>query len=128
MLLSSSFARGMYYWGFRSVYGSRDYRSFWIIVSGLFGVLFLLLESVELYGSVLRSCSSSYCSSVCFLLGLHYLHVLLGLFMMVSVCVVTNRDGLSVRDFDSYDVGLVVGYWHFVDSMWLLVYFFAYVL
>nr|QIX04637.1 cytochrome c oxidase subunit 3 [Brachydistomum sp. PakPr2] len=89
--------------------------TFWL------GILFCLLQYREFRECCVSVVDSSYFSSSLCAVGLHLLHVFVGVF---SLRFLFNYFAESLS---TYRPSLVVWYWHFVDYVWLLVYLVVYV-
>jgi cytochrome c oxidase subunit 3 len=99
-----------------------------LILTVLLGVLFLGLQAYE-YGHAykdlnLKLTSGIYGSTFYMLTGFHGMHVTIGTIMLI---VITGR--AMKRHFSSHNHFAFEGvawYWHFVDVVWLGLYFFVY--
>ena len=60
------------------------------------------------------------------LVGLHLLHVLVGLAMLCGILMLGI--GGRVRQTHAHEVDMVSWYWHFVDAVWILVFVTVYVI
>ncbi|HVL96565.1 MAG TPA: cytochrome c oxidase subunit 3 [Solirubrobacteraceae bacterium] len=60
------------------------------------------------------------------LTGLHGAHVFIGLVLLAMVCVRAFRGHFSAKEHRGVEIPGI--YWHFVDVMWLIVYFTVYIL
>nr|YP_009415148.1 cytochrome c oxidase subunit 3 [Atractolytocestus huronensis]ASL24613.1 cytochrome c oxidase subunit 3 [Atractolytocestus huronensis] len=83
--------------------------------------VFLLLQFVEFSGAPPSSFFNGFYSSCLATVGLHFSHVLVGVFLMVLALI------LGVHRVGSYFCTVLTWYWHFVDYIWLLVYALIYV-
>nr|QDA21728.1 cytochrome c oxidase subunit 3 [Amphimerus sp. JM-2019] len=114
LLLTSSLTATVYHHCFSLPYGY-----YFLVLSLFLGACFIVLQFCEFYDCY---CDFSYCSyfSAAFCtVGLHFLHVVLGL---VAITVLLVRGSLS----EHFYVSVVVWYWHFVDYVWLWVYMVVY--
>ena len=95
-----------------------------LILTIFLGVFFLLLQLFEYSSSLLRVKSSSYGSCFFLLTGFHGLHVFVG-----AVLLLRRFFRLLLQKYTP-GVHLVfelrAWYWHFVDVVWLFLYFFVY--
>lgn len=84
------------------------------------GLLFIALQLFEFYDC---GCDlyydSFYCSSFC-TVGLHFCHVVIGIILLLII-LFWGSNFLNL-----YYVDLAVWYWHFVDYIWLFVFFIVY--
>nr|YP_009826139.1 cytochrome c oxidase subunit 3 [Lyperosomum longicauda]QIX04649.1 cytochrome c oxidase subunit 3 [Lyperosomum longicauda] len=93
----------------------------WLKVTIALGVLFVFLQYVECRDCRVNLVDSAYYSASICLVGLHFLHVIIGLAALFYVLKFFEQTVTS------YHPGLVVWYWHFVDYVWILVYFAVYI-
>lgn len=102
----------------------------WLSVSVALGVLFLVLqviEYVEAYGHYGITLDSGIYGSTFFLLtGFHGFHVTLGAFML-AVMLARSIKGHFKPD-DHFGFEAASWYWHFVDVVWVGLFFFVYLL
>ncbi len=91
-----------------------------LAIGGVLGVLFLSLQAVEYSRASFAMQTNVYGSLFFTITGLHGLHVLVGLGMVVFVLV-----RAFLKHFDSHRYQAVenaVLYWHFVDAVWIVVF------
>ena len=90
------------------------------------GLVFLVLQGLE-YAKFFQEghipSSSAYWTAFYSLTGLHGLHVLGGIVALGTVALLTKK-GLYEKRRDSFQA--VVWYWHFVDVVWVLLFFIVY--
>lgn len=90
----------------------------------LLGGLFTVLQYLEYKSSFFSMYDSSFGRVFYLLTGFHGLHVLIG---SVFILVVSFRRTIfNLRDDSILSFDLCSWYWHFVDVVWLLLYFFLY--
>nr|YP_009092183.1 cytochrome c oxidase subunit 3 [Dicrocoelium dendriticum]AHG06508.1 cytochrome c oxidase subunit 3 [Dicrocoelium dendriticum] len=90
--------------------------TFWL------GMSFVVLQYSEFRECCVCLVDSGYSSSSLCAVGLHLLHVFVG---VLSLGFLIKYVASAVS---AYRPSLVVWYWHFVDYVWLVVYFLVYVL
>lgn len=93
----------------------------------LLGVVFMygqLSEYVDLYHKEITMHTDIFGSSFYTLTGFHGAHVILGL---IALSVLFGLSFGSFRKITSAGIGGVDIYWHFVDVVWLFVFFFVYI-
>lgn len=98
---------------------------FGILVTIVYGLLFLVLQMYEYYNSYLTISDSVYGSVFYLLTGFHGFHVFCGAIFLI-VCMLR----LIQQHFSYFHhVGYIcaIWYWHFVDVVWLFVFFLIYV-
>lgn len=85
------------------------------------GLAFVALQIIELGEAAMNGNDGRfYISSFC-TVGLHFIHVLLGVLGLITVLAA------GVDAFGVYRCSVITWYWHFVDYIWLFVYTFVYV-
>jgi len=100
-------------------------KSRWLFYSLLLGVYFLILQGIEYYSSMF-SISSRVFGSLFFLgTGFHGFHVCLGAAMLSISFLRVEGNKLSLRHHFLLEFSL--WYWHFVDVVWLFLFFWIYV-
>jgi heme/copper-type cytochrome/quinol oxidase subunit 3 len=101
----------------------------WIIA-----ITFLHIQIKELSGITLYMNESIYVSMFFSLLGLHLFHILIGI-LLIGLIVWTSCYSRSVLTFTSWILivtshqlssTLQLVYWHFVDLLWLIIYYVLY--
>ena len=60
------------------------------------------------------------------LVGLHATHVVVGLFLLTSVCIFSLFGWVDSRQSERF--GVIALYWHFVDAVWIVVFTVVYVI
>nr|QMX85837.1 cytochrome c oxidase subunit III [Platencyrtus parkeri] len=97
---------------------------FSLLLTIILGVIFSLFQLYE-YKSALFTFSDSVYGSIFYMsTGFHGLHVLVGaIFLMVSFIRILSLDYSKIHHFG---FEAAVWYWHFVDVVWLFLYFFVY--
>ncbi|MEO6904219.1 MAG: cytochrome c oxidase subunit 3 [Bacteroidia bacterium] len=102
---------------------------FWILFTLILGILFLLgqaKEYVKLLSSQVTISSSIFGTSFFTLTGFHGLHVAVGL---IIIGIITYLTFIGDYDYKKSSIVSAVGvYWHFVDIVWLFVFFIVYVM
>ena len=96
--------------------------SFYLKLTMLGGILFLLLKSFEYYEKIKAGLSIGYNTFFSFywmLTLFHVLHVLVGLVILISVFVglQKKKSDLTLEDFEAS-----AAFWHMCDLIWLLLF------
>lgn len=100
-------------------------KSKWLFYRLMLGLYFLALQGMEYYSS-LFSVSSRVFGSLFFLgTGFHGFHVCLGAIILFTSFFRVRMNKLSVRHHFFLEFSL--WYWHFVDVVWLFLFFWVYV-
>ena len=89
------------------------------------GIFFELCQINEYRNSVLSISSFTYGTTFFMLTGLHGFHVLIGivcLFILTYFIICSYINSLSLISSEC-----LIWYWHFVDIVWIFVYFFLYI-
>jgi heme/copper-type cytochrome/quinol oxidase subunit 3 len=95
----------------------------WLGVTMVLGGIFLageLMEWLELFGEQITAASNVWSTAFFTLTGIHGLHVIVGLLMMLALILTSVR--VPVPHSGDSSLELVSLYWHFVDGMWVLIY------
>lgn len=96
----------------------------WLPATVLLGRYFLSLQAIEYLGAQFRIFRRVYGSVFFFGTGFHGLHVCLGtIILLVSLLRVS---GNIVTAFHHFGVEFTLWYWHFVDVVWLFLFFWVY--
>src|ERR1700759_3042310 len=119
ILLVSSVAVGWAQWGIER--GSR-----WRLVAGLgagalLGIVFLVIQYFEWAQKPYGLASSSYSSLYFVVTGFHMAHVVVGCVMLLALTWWSPLAYFNSRRFAHIHIGAL--YWHFVDAVWLAVFF-----
>jgi cytochrome c oxidase subunit 3 len=104
--------------------GNWKHTYIYLITTMFFGILFLMVQLIEYTYLPFGMSDSIFGSLFYFITGFHGLHVLIGL---LFIYVQFNR--LNKGDFTrNHHLGLdlAIWYWHFVDIIWLIVWFLIY--
>ena len=102
----------------------------WLSLTIALGVLFLAGQGYEYFHLIaeqgITAASGIYATTFFSLTGLHGLHVLVGIVVLVAVYV----RGLAGHFSPAHHFGLegAVYYWHFVDLVWVLLYLAVYLI
>jgi cytochrome c oxidase subunit III len=104
--------------------------SFWWLVTFLLGAEFLIGTAIEwhrlIYHEGLTLRTNLFGTTYYSLVGLHALHVTIGLVLILLVLILTMLGYMSERHVERTDV--LSWYWHFVDSVWVVVFLTVYVI
>ena len=104
--------------------------SFWWLVTFLLGAEFLIGTAIEwhrlIYQEGLTLRTNLFGTTYYSLVGLHALHVTIGLVLILLVLILTMLGYMSERHVERTDV--LSWYWHFVDSVWVVVFVTVYVI
>jgi cytochrome c oxidase subunit III len=99
------------------------FKAFWGVTI-LFGAIFLVGTAREWYKLItvdgLTISTNLFGTTYYSLVGLHALHVLVGLILLSTVFVFSLIGAL--RPEDTKRVGVLAIYWHFVDCVWVVVF------
>ena len=101
----------------------------WLLVTIALGLGFVGLQglvSFQLWHDGLLPSSGGYGSIFYFLTAFHGLHVLVGLAFLCSLLPGARRQAYTLRH--HLPVRIVSMFWHFVDTVWLLIFLLVYVL
>ena len=102
----------------------------WLAITVILGVIFLGLQALEYYEAYVHyglTMGTGVYGSTCFLLtGFHGFHVCLGAFILLIVLIRDMRGSFSAERHFAFEVG--AWYWHFVDTVWVGLFIFVYIL
>ncbi|WP_149276273.1 cytochrome c oxidase subunit 3 [Pareuzebyella sediminis] len=99
-----------------------------LVLTVLLGVIFIsgqIGEYIGLYKKQITLDSDVFGSSFFTLTGFHGLHVILGLIALTIIFLLSigKMERVGVAAFSGMDV-----YWHFVDVVWIFVFYFVYIM
>nr|YP_009346438.1 cytochrome c oxidase subunit III [Paralongidorus litoralis]AOT84249.1 cytochrome c oxidase subunit III [Paralongidorus litoralis] len=98
--------------------------NFWVSYSVGLGVYFLSLQGMEYYHASYSLATGGYGSIFFFGTGFHGMHVCLGTIMLMASDFRLNFKTLS--SLHHFGVEFSLWYWHFVDVVWLFLFFWVY--
>jgi cytochrome o ubiquinol oxidase subunit III len=102
---------------------------FWLGITFLFGISFVLMEVNEFHGMILRGAGpdrSGFLSAFFTLVGTHGLHVSVGLLWLLVMIAQIAFKGLSSSVYSRlYRFSL---FWHFLDLVWVNIFSIVYLL
>ncbi|MBT5582880.1 MAG: heme-copper oxidase subunit III [Phycisphaerae bacterium] len=102
---------------------------FWWALTVLCGAEFLVGTGMEWYGLIVNDgvWMGTNLFGSCFytLVGFHAFHVTMGLLVLTLILVLALIGKVHPRNIDKVD--LVSWYWHFVDGIWIVVFFVVYI-
>lgn len=105
---------------------SKTIKFMWLTV--VLGIVFLLLQGYEYYHAYhamnLKMSSGIYGSTFFLLTGFHGFHVFLGMLMLLFVTLRLQSGHFNAKRHFGFEGA--AWYWHFVDVVWLLLYFLVY--
>src|SRR6476619_6964174 len=124
ILVTSSFTM---HWALQSIKrNNRRGLQAGLVLTILMGTAFLLTQFIE-YAHVGFNTSDGAFASVFFgLTGLHGAHVFVGLSLLTIAAVRAFKGHFSAEHHHGLEIPGI--YWHFVDVMWIIVYFAVYIL
>ncbi|MCL4559935.1 MAG: cytochrome c oxidase subunit 3 [Chloroflexi bacterium] len=111
------------------VQGSLQRMRFWLIITILFGVIFLFGQSLEwshLFSQGTGISTNQFGTTFFTLTGFHGVHVTIGLIMLAIVLGLALRGHYSEPG--SVGVTVISWYWHFVDAVWVIIFTIVYLL
>lgn len=101
----------------------------WLLAACAMAVLFLVLKTVEFDDKFSQGISLRTNTFYMFYLSLtffHFMHVILGLIILIALTVKTHRHQYSSQQFSGLESG--AAYWHMVDLVWIVLFPLVYVL
>jgi len=122
LILSS----GAVWWGERGIRrGARGQLALGLAVSLILGAVFVGIQLLEWHEKPFTLASSSYGSLYFTITGFHMAHVIVGEIVLAFVFIWTLLNYFDAERHAAVSIGGV--YWHFVDVVWLAVFFTFYV-
>lgn len=119
ILLASSVAVGWAQLGIER--GSRKRLVAGLGIGALLGIIFLAIQGFEWAAKPFGLSSTPYSSLYFVVTGFHMAHVVVGVAMLLALTFWSARGAFSRRRFAHIHIGAL--YWHFVDAVWLAVFF-----
>ncbi len=127
LLVSSSVTLTIAHHALRA--GHRDKLKLWLLATIGLALVFLCFQAYEYYEAYahlgLTLDSGIYGSTFFILTGFHGLHVIMGTIMLIAVCVRVFKGHFTGPDHFGFEA--TAWYWHFVDVIWLLLFFVVYI-
>ncbi|GAC1574742.1 MAG: cytochrome o ubiquinol oxidase subunit III [Candidatus Doudnabacteria bacterium] len=127
ILLSSSFTCGMAFLAAKT--GSKNRVVGWFSVTFLLGLTFLIMELSEFSKLIAEGNGpqrSGFLTSFFALVGLHGLHIFLGLLWMFIAMVLIQKRGLSTKI--NSNILRISLFWHFLDIVWIFIFSIVYLM
>jgi cytochrome c oxidase subunit III len=107
----------------------RSFSLWWLVTFGL-GLEFMIGTAMEwhhlIYHDGLTIRTNLFGTTYYSLVGLHALHVTIGLLLILLVFILTMCGYMNERHIERTDV--LSWYWHFVDAVWVVVFITVYVI
>jgi cytochrome c oxidase subunit III len=123
VLLLSSVA---VWWGERGARrGARTQLALGLAFAFVLGAIFVGIQVLEWHGKAFWPDSSPYASLYFTITGFHMAHVVLGLLVLAVLFVWTTLGYFDRSRHAPVSIGAI--YWHFVDAVWIAVFFTIYV-
>ncbi len=121
ILLTSSFTIGLAVLAARSGQKARTF--IWLILTFILGVSFLVMELTEFQRFIAMGNSwqrSGFLSAFFTLVGVHGIHITVGLIWMLVMGVRLWRSRLKTSDVER--LALLGLFWHFLDIIWIFIF------
>jgi heme/copper-type cytochrome/quinol oxidase subunit 3 len=123
ILLLSSVAVG---WAQFSIKHSQKWRLvLGLGVAAILGIVFLIVQYFEWAQKSFTLASTSYSSLYFVITGFHMAHVVVGVIMLIALTVWSAMGYFNHFRYAHIHIGAL--YWHFVDAVWLAVFFTFYI-
>jgi len=97
-----------------------------LVLTLMLGTTFLITQFVEYARIGFAPNTAAFASCFFGLTGLHGAHVFVGLTILLFMTIRAFRGHFTASDHHGVEIGGI--YWHFVDVMWIVVYFTVYIL
>jgi heme/copper-type cytochrome/quinol oxidase subunit 3 len=101
----------------------------WLFATAMLGTLFIAGQAYEFtvfYHEGLTLSTNLFGTTFFVLTGFHGAHVTVGIFILMSLFIVSLRG--RVQQKDSLSVELAGLYWHFVDIVWIVIFTLIYLI
>ena len=119
ILLASSVAVG---WAQLGIEHGNKWRLVWGLGAGaVLGLIFLVIQVFEWAQKPFGLSSTPYSSLYFVITGFHMAHVVVGVLMLSALTWWSGKGYFNSRRFAHIHIGAL--YWHFVDAVWLAVFF-----
>jgi len=126
ILLSSGGTLTWAHWGLKKE--SKNQLVLGLMMTVALGLIFFALQAYEYYHAYaamdLKLTSGIYGSTFYMLTGFHGLHVTIGTIMLIVVTIRAMKNHFTEENHFAFEA--VAWYWHFVDVVWIGLYFFVY--
>jgi cytochrome c oxidase subunit 3 len=114
------------WWGERALRRGRKGTALLGLILGIvLGVIFVTLQLIEWFKKPFAIYSNSYASLYFTITGFHMTHVVGGLVVLVFITLWTALGYFDHQRHSAVSIGII--YWHFVDAVWLTVFFTLYI-
>lgn len=110
-------------------YGATKRCASFLTVAFLLGGLFIGIKIVEFNAKYSEGISMSTNHFYMFYLSLtffHFMHVLMGMFILAFIIVKARRDGYSAHDYVGVESG--ASFWHMIDFLWIILFPLIYII
>lgn len=97
-----------------------------LTITVILGAIFTALQAYEYHHALFGFADGIYSSNFYMATGFHGVHVLIGT-IFLAVCLVRAKRGSLTKE-GHLGFEFAAWYWHFVDVVWLFLFFFVYVL
>ncbi len=125
ILLTSSFTCGL---AMLSVHNGHKKRVIvWFLITALLGVAFVIMELTEFSHLIAEGASpqtSAFLSAFFSLIGMHGLHILIGVIWMLISLVMLYKKGLTAAIVNK--LTRLSLFWHFLDIVWIFIFTIVY--
>ena len=104
--------------------------SFWLCTTITLAAIFLANTAIEwkklIYQDGLTINTNLFGTTFYSLVGLHAIHVVVGMFLLTSVFIFSLFGWVDSRQSERF--GVIALYWHFVDAVWIVVFTVVYLI
>lgn len=106
------------------IQGKLNLAKIFILITIFLGVVFSILQAIEYSRAFFRICDCTFGSSFFVLTGFHGIHVLIGTVFLLTSFLINLELSSIKREWLRFE--LASWYWHFVDVIWIFLYFILY--
>lgn len=101
----------------------------WLTLAIICGLAFLVIKITEfshIFGLGIHLSTNKFFMFYIFLTVFHFLHVLLGSFILFTIYQKTRSYGYTPDDYKGFETG--ASYWHMVDLLWIVLFPLIYII
>jgi nitric oxide reductase NorE protein len=101
----------------------------WLVGACLLGAVFVGIKTIEFHEKFTAGITLSTNAFYMFYLSLtffHFMHVLMGLVILVSIIIKARRGGYSAQNYTGVETG--ASFWHMVDFLWIILFPLIYII
>lgn len=101
----------------------------WLVGACLLGAVFVGIKTIEFHEKFTAGITLSTNTFYMFYLSLtffHFMHVLMGLVILISIIIKARRGGYSAQNYTGVETG--ASFWHMIDFLWIILFPLIYII